>query len=234
MCFGAELAWLVPLIASGLGVAGSVITTNEANANAARQAKSRNDELQRVMVRNDALAQQSRDAFANRATDIQPEQVQADQQQALDDRTATTMTAIDRPIPSIPLRGDAPQVVKSEIAKKMAEVFGAGRSEASRLAKLGARGDSWLNSGIQDTQAARDIGVSSNLAAGNLGILPHLQDFAENRAYKPISPFGAILSGLGGALGSYAGSGGVPKAGSYTSGVYRPTTVPIPRPNPLR
>jgi hypothetical protein len=211
MCFGAEAAWLIPLLGSLASVAGTVITTNEQRANAERQAKARNDELNRVLVRNDKLADESRQSFTQRMTDVQPDQAQNDQQAAETDRAQALDSAVDRSAPTIPLAGDAPQVVKSEIAKKMQEVFAGGRAEAGRLAKLGARGDSWFNSGLQDTAAARDIGVQSNQAAGNLGMLPHLQDFAEHRAYKPISPWGAILSGIGNMAGSYGGGG-------YTTG----------------
>ncbi len=211
MCYGAEAAWLVPLLGSLASVAGTVITTNEQRANAERQAKARNDKLQQVMSRNDQLAEKSQETFQNRMTDVQPEQAQNDQQAAESERAQALDTAVDRSAPTIPLAGNAPAVVKSEIAKKMADVFAGGRAEAGRLAKLGARGDSWFNSGLQDTAAARDIGVQSNAAAGNLGILPHLQDFAETRAYKPISPWGAILSGIGSMAGSYGGGG-------YTTG----------------
>jgi hypothetical protein len=66
--------------------------------------------------------------------------------------------------------------------------------------------------GFKDLQANRNISMAANFAAGNSALLPHQQDIAETRAYRPISPIGGILSGIGGVMGGMGGGGGMARA----------------------
>ena len=50
-----------------------------------------------------------------------------------------------------------------------------------------------------------------------MALLPYQQDFAEQRATKPVSPLAGLLEGFGGMLGSVGGSGGMVPKKSYTS-----------------
>jgi hypothetical protein len=215
MCFGAELAWLAPLIASGAGVAGTMITQNEMQQNAERQAEARNRVLQATMAKNDTLAQQSRDTFAQRVADANKTQDQ--QQKASKSRQDVLNKAVEK-TPEIQknegasISGSAPDIVDSDLASRMKSVIAEGKDRAKALSKLGGYGDSWLKQGFMDAQAGRDIGVTTNKAAGNSAILPYAQDIAEWKATEPISPLGAIISGVGNMYGSWAGShyGGAP------------------------
>lgn len=215
MCTGLELAAMIggPL----LSAAGTMIQTNEAEANAKRQAAARNEKLNLTLAKNDKLADESRQAFNQRKENATDEATDKAKQDATEERQDTLQTAIpDQPTVSAPVSGSAPTVVKSEIAKRMADALGGAREQAQRLGTLGGYGDMWFDQGLQDTATGRDLSQNANFASGNMAILPYQQDIAETRAYKPISPIGGLLQGLGSGISSFGGSGGLPKK-SYTT-----------------
>lgn len=208
MCTGMEIA---ALAGSALSAAGGLAQQSEAAANAKRQAKARNDELNRTLQTNDKLAQQSRDAYNQRQQTASADAIKQDQQAQTANRDQTLQQAVqpaDQASAGVSISGSAPTVVKSELAKKMADVMATGKQRAQNLATLGGYGDSWLNQGLQDQNTGLDLGVNSNFSQGNMATLPYRQDVAETRAYKPISPIGGLLQGFGSMLGSYAGGGG--------------------------
>lgn len=219
MCTGMEIVGLLGGLASA---GGGMITANEQQKNAERQAKARNDELKRTMLKNDDLAKQSRETFNERTEKLKGDQMAEEQQAATDKRSESLETAVaETPVAAdnVALSGSAPTVVKSELAKRMGAALEGSKTQAKAQAKLGGYGDSWLNQGFADVEAGRDINQQANFASGNLSILPHQQDIAEMRATKPISPIGGLLQGFGGALGSFAGSGGLTPKKKYTSPV---------------
>lgn len=217
MCTGLE-ALIPALISGGLSAAGGAITANEQQKNAERQAQARNDELKRTLVKNDALANQSRDTFDARQKLVQPAEADKSKLQAEQARTADANKAVDTALKdSIPLSGSAPQVIQSDLAKKMGEVLAGSKKQAAAQSKLSGYGDMWLDQGFADQNAGRNLSVDSNFANGNMALLPYQQDFAETRAYKPISPLGGLLQGFGGAIGSMGGGGGLTPKKSYTS-----------------
>lgn len=219
MCTGAEL---IGLIGAGVSTAGGLVTANEQNKNAQRQAQARNDELKKTLLKNDPLAEKSRDAFEDRLNKTQADEFAQQQHEATDTRQDELATAADeapQAAQEVSLSGSAPTVVKSDLARRMGDAMKASKQQAQSLGKLGGYGDTWLGQGIMDTEAGRDIAQNANFAGGNLAILPYKQDIAESRAYKPISPLGGLMQGLGSMASSYGGSkaAGVPKK-QYTSG----------------
>lgn len=216
MCFGAILP---ALLGAGLSIAGGAIQRREEDANARRQRDARNEELRRTMAKNDVLASQSRSIYDKRAKDIAPaamENIQAGQQAERTDAITDSMPDLE----DIPLAGSTPEVVRTEIANRLAQVLSEGKEEAKALGRLGSYGDSWFQQGARNADVGRRLAVNSDYTAGNLAILPAAQDIAETRAYKPISPLGGILQGLGNAIGSGGGSffgGGGLARRSYTS-----------------
>lgn len=215
MCTGFELA---AIAGAGLSTVGSVVGMSEQNANMRRAADARNNELNRTLLKNDSLADQSRDEFAKRQQGATNEAIEKDRQDATDQRTSDLTQAVDSApqdaVQGESISGSAPTVVKSDLAKRMSEALGKSKDQAQKLGALGGYGDSWLNQGLADQETGRNLQVNANRAAGNMSILPAMQDIAETRSQKPISPFGAILQGAGSMLGSYGGShggGGVPK-----------------------
>lgn len=211
MCFGLEATWLAPVLASGMGVAGQMIQQNEMQEQAEAQAEARNEELRRTLLKNDALAQEGRDTFAQRLAEGSKDSVDAQRDKAGKTRETDLKEAVEatqdmKGQEGAAISGSAPDIVGSDLAARMKDVLKEGKEQAKSLSKLGSYGDSWLDQGFIDTQAGRDIGVTTNKAAGNSAILPYAQDFAEYKATEPISPLGSLLSGFGSMYGSYAGS----------------------------
>lgn len=218
MCLGI----IGPLIGGLMSAAGSMMTAKAAEDQARAQAEARNEKMRITLAKNDRIAKDSRKIFNKDANQYSEKKFTQTQDDATADRTAGLDAAVEQVDPSsIPLSGSAPDVVKSELAKRLLDTMQYGKSQAQRLGTVGGYGDAWLRRGYGTAAAGRNIGINQNFTAGNLAILPYQQDMAELAAYKPISPIGGILSGLGSALGQGGGgggflSGGVPKT-SYTS-----------------
>ena len=212
MCTGLEIASLIA--GPVLSAAGGAIQRNEAQENAERMAEARNKRLNMTLAKNDALAEKSRDEFNQRQQNATKDKIDESQEQKTEQRQDTLEQAItpaEDAVADVSLSGSAPTVVRSELAKKMADVMGESKANAQRLATLGGYGDTWLDQGFQDVDAGRGINTNANFAQGNMSILPYQQDIAEQRAYKPISPLGGLLQGFGSAVSSYGGGMGVPK-----------------------
>lgn len=195
-----------------IGAITSGIGAGIKNGQAARQqlaiVQARNNELRQTMTANRQLAEESRGMFDNRVDSMTGDAGAAAEQKSMDDRQALMDRAVEAPAPdAASVAGSAPSVVKSELAKKMLEAFTSARDEAGAAGRLGGHGDFWFNQGTENAATGRNLGVNLNLASGNLGLLPHLQDLAEVQATKPIGPLGDILMGIGSAVGSAGGSG---------------------------
>lgn len=220
MCTGLELIGLIAgPVMSGIGAA---IQQREMARNQQRMAEARNNELRRTLAKNDALAERSREVFEARRRASEGPELDKAEQEAKEKRSQELQVAAEQtpaPAADIPLAGSTPQVVQSDIAKRFQNAINQSKDQADKLGILSGYGDMWLNQGFADAQAGRELGTYSNFASGNMALLPYQQDIAEMRAYKPISPIGGILQGVGGMLSSYGGGGGLPKR-SYTSPTY--------------
>lgn len=209
------LSLLAALGGGALSAGGAMISNRAGERQAADIAKARNDELRKTMVKNDAIAMQTRDRFGDRAAGYNDTNFQQSADAAVGARTAPLEAAVTEPSIAAPISGSAPEVVRSELARVMSDTMAKGKAQAKALGKVGSYGDTWFNQGVENTSAGRDIGVMNDQAQGNLGILPYLQDFAEISATKPISPLGGIMSGIGNMIGSFSGgrapTGGMPK-----------------------
>lgn len=209
MCTGLEIAALVG--GTALSAGGSMMQANAAEKQAKAQAEARNNELKRTLGKNDALAKNSRDTFNKRAQDANAEKMQESQEENTQERQDTLETAVEQTpqaAAEVSLSGSAPTVVQSELAKRVGAAMQGSKDQAHRQGALAGYGDTWLDQGFKDVEAGRGIAQDANFAAGNMAILPYQQDFAEQRATKPISPIGGLLQGFGGMLSSYGGGGG--------------------------
>lgn len=209
MCTGLEL--LAPILGSALSVGGTVMQQQEQQRMANQQAKARNDALEATLLKNRKIAEQSRDEFSKRIRQSDDKSFKNQQSKSTRQRSAELKDAVKSldetaPEEGASITGSAPTIVGSDLAKRMQSVLAEGKTRAEAQGKLGAYGDTWLKQGFMDTNAGRNVGVLTNKASGNSAILPYSQDFAEWRATKPLSPIGQILTGLGGAVGSWAGS----------------------------
>lgn len=211
MCTGFEIA---ALLGSGISAVGAGIQNSENEANQRRMAEARNEKLRGTLNKNDELAQDSREEFNKRRQNTTAEaleQDRADATQKRDDTLQQSVAESPAPAANVSLSGSAPEVVKSELAKRMQTAMSDGKAQAKNLSKLSGYGDTWLNQGFADVEAGRGIAQDANFASGNMAILPYQQDIAETRAYEPISPIGGLLQGAGSMLGSFGGGGAVPK-----------------------
>lgn len=211
MCFGLEAAWLAPVLGSALSVGGTIMQQKEQQQMARDQAEARNEALRATLLKNDKLARDSRDTFDQRLRKGSKDTVDEQNAKASKTRSKELQAAVEKTsdmeaLQGANISGTAPDIVGSDLADRMQGVLDKGKDQAKALSKLGGYGDSWLKQGFLDTQAGRDIGVTTNKAAGNSAIMPYAQDFAEMQATHPLSPIGSILSGLGGAIGSWGGT----------------------------
>lgn len=206
MCLGPEI--LLPMvIGTALSAGGKMIQQGEEQKQAEDRAAARNAVLADTLFRNDQIAQGTRDTFTANQRNFDPSAVAQRQADAEAKRAATGESVLAVPGEAVPTSADAPDIVKRETAKRVNEAIDKVRGEVRAKAKLGAFGDQWFRAGLGTDQASRDVAMQSGFAGQNLALMPHLQDFAELRSYKPISPIGGIMMGVGNALGGAAGSG---------------------------
>ncbi len=204
MCDPITLA--VMAAATAASVTGAGIQSREAIDNARRIAKARNQRLEQTRAENKKFADDSRDIFNKRVADIDGD-VNTNLGVAQAERTAGIEGNIPGPETDVsPVGDDAPQVVKSDFAKKIAEAFAKSTARAQALGKLSGYTGYFARQGDADEAAGRGVGVNANFAAGNMGILPHIQDMAEVQAYRPSSGLGEAMQAIGSALGGYAGT----------------------------
>lgn len=190
------------IIPAALSAAGSLFKQGEANANAGLMTDAMNAERDRALKKNDKLGKKTRGIFDKAVGRYgKHDKVQAN---ATADRTEGLMSSI-MPAPEVPLSDTSDGVVQSALAKRMADAIKTGTSDAQRAGALGGFGDAWLRQSLKTNDAGRQIGVFNDLARGNMSLLPHLQQLAQLRSYKPSSGIGDVLMGIGGGL-----SGGPP------------------------
>lgn len=205
MCIGPEL--LLPMVIGGaLSAGGKMVEQGEQTANAERVSRSRNAVLADTLMKNDRISDETRGSFNANQQTYTPENVNVRQGDEEAKRITSGEAAVALP-EALPTSADAPDIVQGATAKRMSETLAKGKERVKAQAKLGAFGDQWFKAGLGTDQAGRDIAVKAGFANQNLALMPHLQDFAENKAYQPISPLGGLLMGAGNAVGSAAGSG---------------------------
>lgn len=202
MCTALE--FLIPtLIGAAVSGAGAIIKGKEDQKNAVAQAKAENQQLAATLKKNKPLEQQSRAIFDQRVNDVQPGQAQQTQDQLTNDRTSGLENAVtSAPGTDLPLSADAPEVVKSEIAKRMSEALTKGTDQAKTLGKVGGYGDFTFGQGLADNNAERNLSVPQSFISGNIGLLPSNQQFAAYGAYQPNSSIGDVFQGAGDLLAS--------------------------------
>lgn len=204
MCFPQLLA---ATAGAALGGAGAGITQSENTQNAQNISDARNNVLASQIAKNNTIADDARNIFDARAAQIQPAAVQQQQAGVTGERAAS----INGNLPTInastfPGAADSSTLVKSAVAKAVGDALATAQQKATAQATLGGYGDLFQRMGFQDADASRKIQTDVGFAQSNNALTPQLQDFAEHDVTKPNSGLGAILSGAGNALGSFAGS----------------------------
>jgi hypothetical protein len=205
------------LISSAMTAGGTFINQRAEQANAERQMNARNQALQATLAQNKIQGDRARTAYQQREDAIQP-QAASQQSEDLTQKRQQTFQQALAPVQTgeIPIAGSAPSV----IGKAMSEAFNREKDFNSR--KADARGalegysDVFLQRGLGDQQARRDIGVANNFIQGNMGILPAQQQVAALNATKPNPFLGNLLIG-GGNMLSMAGGSGMGGGKAYSS-----------------
>lgn len=195
----------------GASVAGGGIAAGEAARNNNRVAEARNKVLRDTNAKNLALGDKNRSAFAQRIAEMAPENTAAALETAQTDRGTALENAIAPVATEAPVAADAPQVIKSEFAKRLSDTMARSRGEAHTLGKIGGYGTQMQDQAIADAGLGRGINTNNNFVAGNARIMPYLQDYAEYKATKPDSGLGSILQALGQVAGQAAGARGIKK-----------------------
>jgi hypothetical protein len=127
---------------------------------------------------------------------------------AQDARTGAILGNVKGPATGTTISSDAPPALAASRASQMKNATDFIRNQGTATGNLGGYGDSWFNSGLNEQDAARKIGVGNLFANETKSLIGPEQDLAGAAAYKTPSPWPALLQGLGSMLGSYAGRGG--------------------------
>jgi hypothetical protein len=141
---------------------------------------------------------------------------------AQDARTNTIMGNVRPPPLSRMAPPDAPPALAASRASQMKNATDFIRNQGTATGKLGGYGDSWFNSGLNEQDAARKIGIGNLFANETKSLIGPEQDLAGAASYKTPSPLSSALQGLGSMLGSYAGRGGNRQASGNAQPQYYP------------
>lgn len=205
MCFG-----LIAGLAASAG--GSFLDQQESDKAALREIQARNEMLSRHNQRQDAFSAEGRGNLDDYLAVLAPKDgdplgaAQAARVNELDSQITTQMPGSEMPTSS-----DAPKVVEAEFAKRMGDALTANRAKADRAGRLGGFGDQMFSNAMGGQELGRKIDLTNNFSRAEANLLPQYQDFRAMETYKPPSPAGSILKGIGSAMAMGSGSGGFGK-----------------------
>jgi len=117
---------------------------------------------------------------------------------------------------------DAPPALAASRASQMKNATDFIQNQGAATGKLGGYGDSWFNSGLNEQDAARKVGIGNLFANETKSLIGPEQDLAGAAAYKTPSFVPGLLQGVGNMMGSYAGRGGNRQASGSAQPQYYP------------
>jgi len=208
--------WAVPLIGMAVSAAGSVMNAKNASDNQNAMIKARNDATEANFAQQDVIGKHAQEVFANTLGGFDRTKQTAGLGAAQGKREAavTGNTGASQTNEYAPAPGSAPQVVKSDIARKIGEAVQAGRSRGLAFSKLAGQQDVNLGNSIDLGRSRGVLGQDSSFAGGIANLLPLQQGAAANNAYRNPSMLGDMLklggmgaSMYGGATGLFSGAG---------------------------
>lgn len=181
--------------------------------NAADDARSA--QLARELARQDDFRAETSEVLDRTVRDFD----QPNQEQALEENVQRRAESAENFIPegdpaNLQISGSAPEVVKTSIAKQMADAMGRGKEDIRNRARLEAlMKDTWLGNDLSTMRGGRDIGMVSNFAGESSRLNQFERDaFAQDAFNKkmsgPLGIFGDVLSTAGQGVGLYGASGG--------------------------
>lgn len=205
MCFGPEM--LASLALSGVG---NAIQTSQNNASARAQQNARNAAVAQGIQEQAVNQQKSGAEFDKALNHFTPENQQHDLGALVTSRT----NALSLPANQIPATGNTttasestPNVVQSDLAKRLADATAFGVQQAGALGKIGAYGDQAVGNDISTLDSSRKVASISDFAARQAQINRLKQQVDASNAARPASGIGSIL-GLVGSAGVNDAAGG--------------------------
>jgi len=218
MCTGIEIALLVGGAAAAAG--GTAIERSESQQNAAAMAMAKNKELRESTARQRRYEDRSRQEGVQKALGrFSPEEqarAQAEDTARRDSAITDAVTSTDG-VEGIPLPTDdnGPAVVKTQIGKKLRDVFNTATDRAKLAAKPLTYSDILAGNNVALGEAGRVVDTGNSFARQEAAMLPSQQEFAAYMAQQSPSIWGPLLK-TGGSLA--AGVGGAGIVGGLTAG----------------
>lgn len=199
---------IMAALSAGLSAVGGQMARSEQQKNTARQVRARNEELRAERERQHQYLEENARYNQQAQAKFQEKSQEKRQAENADARVAENVSAVPQvSAQDVPLAGSTPEIVKGELAKRMLEAHQASTDRAKALGQLKSYDDTWMQNGFDVNQASRKVDTVNNFSRGSAALLPYSQDFAQYAATKPSSGMGELLQGLGGFVGSAAGSG---------------------------
>lgn len=216
----------------GMNVLGGLMGRSDAASMAKDKAIARNAALTRSLEKQAQYAAENRGNFDTRMTDYAPGAQDKALTGAQDARTATSIGAITAPTDASEMgfSKSAPDVVRSEYAKRMLGAYQYATDRAKASGKLGGYGDTWLDNNVGIADTGRRIGTVNNFSQAENAMLPAQMDLAEQSVTRRPSMWGPILqtggmllagSGARGGLSSMFGSGNLGEVGGGVLGNFK-------------
>jgi hypothetical protein len=193
------------LIGAGLSAAGGMMARNEAEANAAREAKARNRELAILNQKADAAAAANQTVLGDTIRAINPAQLGA----AQTSRTAAIEGNMPGAMEDVPMSANAPKVAQAEYAKKIMEAMAKAKTNAGNLGRLSGFDQQQTDIGFGTNTAGQNIAFNNMPVQGQARIMPHLSDYRAIEAYRPSSGLGQVMQAMGSMMGQMP-MGGAP------------------------
>lgn len=204
MCLGPEVA-----IALALSGAGQYINARETNAGLKSAQRAKEESLRTELKRQEGYQAEAGQTFADTLdTFKKPQQEQSFADLVMEREKALTGNVGDASKDFAPMRADAPNVVKTEIANQIASGINKSKEQAKRLAKLGARDDVFLDNNIMLNRGKGKIAQVGNFSGNSANINTYEQKAAYNNNLKQPSGFGDLLGLAGMGMGMYGNMGG--------------------------
>ena len=206
MCTGLEAAALAASV--GASVGGNMLQQREAEKNAKRQAEARNNEPDLMRRKNRTLSDQAGLKLGDLLKSKTAEAEAASQADATGQQVNEAVGAASAaPTADIPLGGSAPDVVKNEMADRIAGAINKSKVSAANLGKLSGYNQQLFNNQMNNRNTTEQIQPMVGEAQRNAQMLPYYQDLAQLSATKRSSGIGQLLSAAGTVGGMAVGSG---------------------------
>lgn len=197
----------IALGATGLG---NYMQQKENNDNTNRQYNALNAVAQQGVAQQDADAAKSGAVLNNTINGFQAPQQGADLGSLVTARqnTINGNTGVPSSLVDPTSNANAPQVVKSDLANKMAGATAYGAQQGNALGAISGNTDQMMTNQINLNTSGQKIGQLSDFAKGDYRANQAQQNSAFANARKAANPLWGMLAQAGNAAGMYAAGGG--------------------------